>query len=63
MIVTGLYLVIWGKSKDQQTTSPKANEHILPIESPQSDDINSSQNAAIENKNDARSMINGNELV
>lgn len=63
VIVTGLYLVIWGKSKDQQTTSPKANEHMLPIESPQSDDVNPSQNAAIGNKNDARNMVNGSELV
>ncbi|KAJ8428085.1 hypothetical protein Cgig2_025394 [Carnegiea gigantea] len=63
VIVTGLYLVIWGKSKDQQTTSPKANEHILPIESPQSDDVNPGQNAAIGNKNDARNMVYGGELV
>ncbi|GAB4836589.1 hypothetical protein Ancab_001502 [Ancistrocladus abbreviatus] len=33
-IVFGLYLVIWGKSKDQNS-SESNNEQILPIESPQ----------------------------
>jgi len=31
IIVAGLYLVVWGKSKDYKTSSPPADEQTIPV--------------------------------
>lgn len=41
VIILGLYLVVWGKSKDYDTPTPIVKEHILP--STQTTEINNKE--------------------
>lgn len=49
VIVSGLYIVIWGKSKDKDQTSHNTTEQILPIDSPKTNQGSTKDDASVDN--------------
>lgn len=44
VVVAGLYLVVWGKSKDHKLSSPKIDEQISPAEQTKDAGSNATEN-------------------
>lgn len=44
IIIGGLYLVVWGKSKDHKSPSPSTDEHLPPAEQTNNTGSNGKEN-------------------
>lgn len=44
IIIGGLYLVVWGKSKDHKSQSPSTDEHLPPAEQTNNTGSNGKEN-------------------
>lgn len=53
MIVVGLYLVIWGKSKDQNASDySDKDKEVLPVDQPHQQQMTPTNNSSMTSKHD-----------
>lgn len=60
VIVVGLYLVIWGKSRDTKPSSNQNNDQISPVDQQLSSDTNFAKNQGADA---TKVMISGENVV